>query len=112
MLVSGGPESTPVPGATSSTAASTVTSVASTSTGKKVNIGAIAGGAAGGVVLIGIIAGLTAFIIMRRRKASVSTPSTYTSYGSPQTMTNDVRYNSTGTTTTSGRRYVSLAGYH
>jgi hypothetical protein len=94
----GGPESSPVPqpsGTSTTPSAYTTTSVATPS--KKVNIGAIVGGVVGGVAVIGIIAGLITFMIMRRRKNSASNSSTYNPYASPQTMTSDadMKYNST-----------------
>ena len=118
ILVSGGAESSPISQATSTPATPTATATSAPSAhtsspasqGQKLNVGAIAGGVVGGVALIGIIAGLIAFIIMRRRKSSVSTPSTYIAYGSPQTVMNDadMKYNST----IPGKLYVSSAGYH
>jgi hypothetical protein len=109
-MTAGGPESSPVPPATSATSATTAkatatnTSVAGTS--KKVNIGAIVGGVVGGIAVFVFVVGLIVFI-MRRRKKSVSTPSTttYAPYSSPQMSGADMNYNSTVPTMTSGRIY-------
>ena len=109
ILVSGAPESSPVPQATSSAnPLATSTSVANTS-----NVGAIAGGVVGGVAFIGVVAGLIAFTILRCRKRSAPTPSTHTAYTSLQNlnMMSDGN-NSTVPTMTSRKFYVSPAGHH
>ena len=106
-MVSGGPESSPVPQATSTS--STITH------STKVNIGAIVGGVAGGIVVLVAIGGLIAFIIMRRRRASAPIfPVTNNAYTSPQNLMSGLdNYNSpVPSTMTSGRLYVSSARYH
>ena len=83
ILTSGGPESSAVPQAT--TSSTPIASSTSPATSKS-NAGAIAGGVIGGVAFFGIVAGLVTFIVLRRRKRSSSsglTPSTYSSVGSP-----------------------------
>jgi len=94
----GGTESSPIPQATSATTpVATSTSSSVPGNGKKLNIGAIAGGTVGGVAFI-VLVGLIAFI-MRRRK-SPTTPSTtaYNPYGSPQMSGADMKYDSVPTT--------------
>ena len=106
-MVSGGPESSPVPQATSTS--STITH------STKVNIGAIVGGVAGGIVVLVAIGGLIAFIIMRRCRASAPiVPVTNNAYTSPQNLMSGLdNYNSpVPSTMTSGRLYVSPAHYH
>ena len=106
-MVSGGPESSPVPQATSTS--STITH------STKVNIGAIVGGVAGGIVVLVAIGGLIAFIIMRRCRASAPiVPVTNNAYTSPQNLMSGLdNYNSpVPSTMTSGRLYVSPACYH
>ena len=132
ILVSGGPESSPVPQATStaSTASttpaspnpnstpdnSTPNSVSATS--HKLNVGAIAGGVVGGVAFVGILAGLIAFSVLRYRRRSVLTsPSTNNANALLQPMMSDgeMRYNATvpamsnvSMTSSPGKLYVSL----
>jgi hypothetical protein len=116
----GGPESSPLPSATSSTSTSatstpaTVTGttfisfggpepspfVTSTSTpitviatSKKSNLGAIIGGAVGGVAFLGIVVGLIAFIFLRRRRRPAATPSTYYSAVTSPDINGDMKYN-------------------
>ena len=121
-LVLGGPESSAVPGATTSTTpspfitpistpigTSTFTSVAAPS--NKVNIGAIVGGTVGGVAFIGILAGLIFIILRRRKTSSSSTYSAYASQQQPMMSDMDMKYNS-AVPTMSGRVYVSPAGCH
>ena len=104
-MVSGGPESTPVPQPTSTIP--TITSVSDP--GKKLNVGALVGGLIGGLAVCGIFAGVFVYTIVRCRKPPVSTPSTYTAYGSPQTMTSDAKRTPTLLTMTSGKTtYVSF----
>jgi len=101
----GGPESSPVPQATSATtpvATSTHSSVPGN--GKKLNIGAIAGGAAGGVAFI-VLVGLIVFIMRRRKSRSTPSTTAYNPYGSPQMSGADMKYDSTVPTLTSGKIY-------
>ena len=117
-MVSGGPESSPVPQATSTSSKATVTSSVPTHTAapsKKVNIGAIVGGVVGGIAGLIALGGLIAFAVIRRRRRSVPiVPVTNNGYTSPQNMMSGLdSYNSSvPTTVTSGRLYVSPAGYH
>jgi hypothetical protein len=113
ILASGGPESSSVPQSTSSptihtTAASTsAPTTVATASSKKSIVGPIVGGVVGGIALLGIVAGLIAFICMRNRKRSTPIPSTY---ASPQTMMSDVdmKYGSTNPMSmASGKLYVS-----
>jgi hypothetical protein len=113
-ITAGGPESSPVPQATSTTSATTAnatatatatnTSVAGTS--KKLNIGAIVGGVVGGIAVFVLAAGIIVFM-MRRRKQSASTPSTttYAPYSSPHMSGADMNHSSAVPTMTSGRIY-------
>jgi len=97
----GGPESSPLPSATSSTSAfvtftpSTPTTVAATS--KKLNLGAIVGGVVGGVAFVGIV-GLITLMFLRRRRRPALTPSTYSAVGLPGSD-GDMKFNSTIPTT-------------
>ena len=104
----GGPESSAVPSpqatsSTTSTTSTTSTPTNSTSnpvsgTSHKLNVGAIAGGVVGGVVVVGM-AGLIAFLILRKRSRAVPIPSTHNlnGYTSQPMMSDDgeIRYNST-----------------
>ena len=109
-MVSGGPESSSVPQATSSTVLIPTSNSNSVATSNNLNVGAIAGGVVGGVFFIGIVGGLIVFTIRRRGKRSALPPSTYTPYASPQTMISDVdmKYSAIPTMT-SGKIYVSPA---
>jgi len=107
----GGPESSPGPQATSSTTAkatatATATNTSVPGTSKKLNIGAIVGGAVGGVAVVVLIVGLIVFLI-RRRKQTVTTPSTTTfaPYASPQMSGADMSHSPTVPTMASGRVY-------
>jgi hypothetical protein len=109
-MVAGGPESTPVSGPTGPTtpaitSTSTPTSSSAAATSQKLNVGAIAGGAVGGVAFVGIIGALIYFATMRRRRPSVPTPSTYTAFASPMMSDGDMKYNSAVPTMTSGKIY-------
>ena len=116
-MVSGGPESSPVPQATSTkTTVTTSTSTNTAAPSKKVNIGAIVGGAVGGIAVLVAICGLIVFIIIRRRRASAPnvpvTNNAYT-YTSPQNLMSglDNYTPPVPSTMTSGRLYVSPACY-
>ena len=114
-MVSGGPESSPVPQATSTSSPTTVTSTHTAAPSKKVNIGAIVGGVVGGIAVLVGISGLIAFIVIRRRRASAPiVPATNNAYASPQNLMSGLdNYNSpVPSTMTSGRLYVSPAHYH
>ena len=118
ILVSGGPESSPVPQATSTkTTVTTSTSTNTAAPSKKVNIGAIVGGAVGGIAVLVAICGLTVFIIIRRRRASapnVPVTNNAHTYTSPQNLMSglDNYTPPVPSTMTSGRLYVSPACYH
>ena len=115
--LAGGPESSSVPQATSSsiaivvTSTSTPTSVAATKS-KKSNVGAIVGGVVGGLAFLGIAVGLIAFVILRGRKRSAPTTSTYSAVAvtSPELMMSN-GYHSTISTMPSGKIYVSPVGW-
>jgi len=66
-----------------------------TAPAKKSNVGAIAGGAVGGVVVLGLIAGLVAFLAVRKRRASKSVSSPADGYmNSPPPTSQQSMYSS------------------
>jgi hypothetical protein len=71
----GAPESSAQGSKTSGTAPSSTSHVATATSHKKSNVGAITGGVVGGVVVLALIAALVAFFLVRKRPAkSVASP--------------------------------------
>jgi len=66
---------------TSTASGSSNTPVSGNTAAKKSNVGAIAGGTVGGVVVLGLIAALVAFLVVRKRNATKSVTPSADGYG-------------------------------
>jgi hypothetical protein len=69
------------PAYTSTVSGSSSTPVSGNTTAKKSNVGAIAGGAIGAVVVLGFLGALVAFLVVRKRNATNSVTSPADGYG-------------------------------